>query len=80
MRNRMYGGVRGRKTKVGEKLLRFPPTRLISDLIDDLIFSYSMILSFYPTWLPGFTLPRREVTLRLAVKLASLFLSFYLRI
>ena len=30
MRNRMYGGVRGRKTKVGEKLLRFPPTRLVS--------------------------------------------------
>lgn len=30
MRNRMYGGVRGRKTKVGEKLLRFPPTRLRS--------------------------------------------------
>ena len=28
MRNRMYGGVRGRKTKVGGKLLRFPPTRL----------------------------------------------------
>ena len=27
MRNRMYDGVRGRKTKVGEKLLRFPPTR-----------------------------------------------------
>ena len=27
MRNRMYGGVRGRKTKVGEKLHRFPPTR-----------------------------------------------------
>jgi hypothetical protein len=23
----MYGGVRGRKTKVGEKLLCFPPTR-----------------------------------------------------
>ena len=23
-----YGGVRGRKTKVGRKLLRFPPTRL----------------------------------------------------
>ena len=22
-----YGGVRGRKTKVGGKLLRFPPTR-----------------------------------------------------
>ena len=29
MRNRMYGGVRGRKTKVGEKLFRFPPTRLL---------------------------------------------------
>ena len=28
MRNRMYGGVRGRKTQVGRKLLRFPPTRL----------------------------------------------------
>ena len=27
MRNRTYGGGRGRKTKVGEKLLRFPPTR-----------------------------------------------------
>ena len=30
MRNRMYGGVRGRKTKVGEKLHRFPPTRFYS--------------------------------------------------
>ena len=30
MRIRTYGGVRGRKTKVGEKLLRFPPTRLKS--------------------------------------------------
>ena len=29
-RNRMYGGVRGRKTKVGEKLLRFPATRLVT--------------------------------------------------
>ena len=27
MRTRMYGGVRGRKTKIGEKLHRFPPTR-----------------------------------------------------
>ena len=32
MRNRMYGGVRGRKTKVGEKLLRFPPTRFYGGL------------------------------------------------
>ena len=44
MRNRTYGGVRGRKTKEGEKLLRFPPTRfyiLIAvnrTLIDSLIF------------------------------------------
>ena len=29
MRNRTYGGVRGRKTKVGRKLLRFPPTRFM---------------------------------------------------
>jgi hypothetical protein len=29
MRNRTYGGVRGRKTKVGGKLLRFPPTRFL---------------------------------------------------
>ena len=29
MRNRTYGGVRGRKTKVGRKLLRFPPTRFV---------------------------------------------------
>ena len=29
MRNRMYGGVRGRKTKVGRKLLCFPPTRFM---------------------------------------------------
>lgn len=28
MRNRLYGGVRGRKMKVGRKLLHFPPTRL----------------------------------------------------
>ncbi|MBO5015099.1 MAG: hypothetical protein J6C92_04725, partial [Bacteroidaceae bacterium] len=28
MPNGTYGGVRGRKTKVGRKLLRFPPTRL----------------------------------------------------
>ena len=29
MRNRTYGGVRGRETKVGRKLLRFPPTRFL---------------------------------------------------
>ena len=32
MRNRTYGGVRGRKTKVGRKLLRFPPTRFFNVL------------------------------------------------
>ena len=31
MPNGTYGGVRGRKTKVGRKLLRFPPTRLWND-------------------------------------------------
>ena len=30
MPNGTYGGVRGRKTKVGRKLLRFPPTRFYS--------------------------------------------------
>ena len=29
MPNGTYGGVRGRKTKVGRKLLRFPPTRFL---------------------------------------------------
>ena len=29
MRNRTYGGVGGRKTKVGRKLLRFPPFSLL---------------------------------------------------
>ena len=29
MPNGTYGGVRGRKTKVGRKLLRFPPTRSV---------------------------------------------------
>ncbi len=38
MRNRMYGGVRGRKTKVGEKLLRFPPTRLLPSQRDIVLF------------------------------------------
>ena len=28
----MYGGVRGRKTRVGEKLHRFPPTRFFYTL------------------------------------------------
>ena len=31
MPNGTYGGVRGRKTKVGRKLLRFPPTRLMPE-------------------------------------------------
>ena len=33
MRNRMYGGVRGRKMKVGGKLLHFPPTRFFEIFI-----------------------------------------------
>ena len=34
VRNRMRGGVRGRKTKVGRKLLRFPPTRFVCVYLD----------------------------------------------
>ena len=36
----MYGGVRGRKTRVGEKLHRFPPTR---SLFPNLPLSYTVI-------------------------------------
>ena len=46
MRNRTYGGVRGRKTKVGEKLLRFPPTRL-GLLHGDAFCSMSRRTDFY---------------------------------
>ena len=48
MRNRLYGGVRGRKTKVGRKLLRFPPTRLKL-----LAFKVSWIL--YRSYLVSYT-------------------------
>ena len=44
MPNGMYGGVRGRKTKVGEKLLRFPPTRFIK-LEEFDLFCFSSVLS-----------------------------------
>ena len=37
MPNGTYGGVRGRKTKVGRKLLRFPPTRLYALEINNVI-------------------------------------------
>ena len=46
MRNRMYGGVRGRKTKVGRKLLRFPPTRLIEMLLVSFYFLLYTIICF----------------------------------
>ena len=35
MPNGTYGGVRGRKTKVGRKPLRFPPTRLNAEVLSD---------------------------------------------
>ena len=34
----MYGGVRGRKTRVGEKLHRFPPTRLYKFMLQFSLF------------------------------------------
>ena len=37
MPNGTYGGVRGRKTKVGRKLLRFPPTRF-SEFLENIFF------------------------------------------
>lgn len=42
MRNRMYGGVRGRKTKVGEKLFVFL-------LLDSLAFLFISHFSFLPS-------------------------------
>ena len=40
MPNGTYGGVRGRKTKVGRKLLRFPPTRLMNGIVISDLFSF----------------------------------------
>ena len=45
MRNRTYGGVRGRKTKVGRKLLRFPPTQFYL-LLDSSFYKMVYHLSF----------------------------------
>ena len=44
MRNRMYGGVRGRKTRVGEKLHRFPPTRFVFSTIIKIQFPCSSLV------------------------------------
>ena len=60
MRNRTYGGVRGRKTKVGEKLLRFPPTRFFC-LFTDMkslknIFIYNKAQTFTSS---GFAFPQK---------------------
>ena len=44
-----YGGVRGRKTKVGRKLLRFPPTRCncaSADGLNGTVFRTSSLLLF----------------------------------
>ena len=48
-----YGGVGGRKTKVGRKLLRFPPTRLkrIGKRIRDASrYAYKLFVSFVAVW------------------------------
>ena len=44
MPNGTYGGVRGRKTKVGRKLLRFPPTRLLLIAVYQPYFTSSNII------------------------------------
>ena len=59
MRNRTYGGVRGRKTKVGRKLLRFPPTRFfawVNLFLLNHILLYSLLLPFQSiqTYVAGF--------------------------
>ena len=48
MPNGTYGGVRGRKTKVGGKLLlRFPPTRFSSNFTTPLNKPNLELLSFH---------------------------------
>ena len=44
---------------------------LISE-ISSIHLLYIIMYRDYPTWLPGFTLPRREVTVRLPSKLTAL--------
>ena len=67
MRNRMYGGVRGRKTRVGEKLHRFPPTRLSYILVgyslseDDSKNSGNIILCSLKFWFPNGKGPYRWI-------------------
>lgn len=48
----MRGGVRGRKTKVGRKLLRFPPTRFIGNFKEDAVV-YSPILALKDSYCSG---------------------------
>ena len=53
MPNGTCGGVRGRKTKVGRKLLCFPPTRLkrIGKRIRDASrYAYKLFVSFVAVW------------------------------
>ena len=47
MRNRTYGGVRGRKTKVGRKLLRFPPTRFVYRFLCDNFYRIIRLFKAY---------------------------------
>ena len=44
MPNGTYGGVRGRKTKVGRKLLRFPPTRFDTFVIYKVISIFMLFV------------------------------------
>ena len=74
MRNRMYGGVRGRKTKVGEKLLRFPPTRFFSS-------PFSSIFSLKPWKLRGkiVSLHKKSCTWQIESKLSLRSFAFSLQ-
>ena len=46
----MYGGVRGRKTRVGEKLHRFPPTRFIPNR--EVIVKNALFWAYVTFWVP----------------------------
>ena len=88
MPNGTYGGVRGRKTIVGRKLLRFPPTRLLIDAYSHMIVGWAAgpaleivylelerIILFYNTERPHMSIGMPAMTLQRHTRSASARLS-----
>ena len=62
MPNGTYGGVRGRKTKVGRKLLRFPPTRLKHSTVRSYAFTEQGVAMLS-------TILRSETAIRVSIRI-----------